>query len=153
MEKNALLICANESYQKAEEDLYRLTGIKISHSTLQGLVNKQDLPLPESKLGVQEIGLDGGKIRLRTEEKQKPYEWRDYKGICLNGVYLGAFFQENESLLNWVNSQKLINPFFSIGDGHSGIWKLYEQIGIREERIEILDRYHLKENLYILRTG
>lgn len=148
MEKNALLICANESYQRAEEDLRILTGIKISHSTLQRLVNKQDLPLPESKLGVQEIGLDGGKIRLRTEEKQKPCEWKDYKASCLNGVYLGAFFQENESLVNWINSQKLINPFFCLGDGHPGIWNLYGQIGKSEERTEVLDWYHLKENLY-----
>lgn len=40
MEKNALLISANESYQRAEEDLEQLTGIKISHSTLQRLVNR-----------------------------------------------------------------------------------------------------------------
>lgn len=40
MEKNALLISANESYQRAEEDLEQLTGIKISQSTLQRLVNR-----------------------------------------------------------------------------------------------------------------
>ena len=41
MEKGALLISANESYQRAEEDLEELTGIKISHSTLQRLANRQ----------------------------------------------------------------------------------------------------------------
>ncbi len=55
MEKGALLISANESYQRAEEDLEELTGIKISHSTLQRLVNRQEFELPTSKQGVQEI--------------------------------------------------------------------------------------------------
>ena len=43
LSKNALLICANESYQRSSEDLRELTGIKISHSTLQRLVNKQEM--------------------------------------------------------------------------------------------------------------
>jgi hypothetical protein len=72
MEKCALLISANESYQRAEKDLEELTGIKISHSTLQRLVNRQEFELPTSKQGVQEITLDGGKIRLRNETKGKP---------------------------------------------------------------------------------
>lgn len=67
LQKNALLVCANQSYQRSEEDLFSLTGIQISHSTLQRLVNQQELDLPESKLGVQEMSLDGGKVRLRTE--------------------------------------------------------------------------------------
>jgi hypothetical protein len=49
----ALLISANESYQRAEEDLEELTGIKISHSTLQRLANRQEFELPTSKQGVQ----------------------------------------------------------------------------------------------------
>ncbi len=39
--KCALLISANESYQRAEEDLEELTGIEISQNTLQRLVNRQ----------------------------------------------------------------------------------------------------------------
>ncbi len=46
-----MLICANESYQKAAE----LTGIKISHSTLHRLVQRQDFELPTSVLGVKEV--------------------------------------------------------------------------------------------------
>ena len=148
LEKNALIVCANESYQRAESDLSALTGIKVPHSTLQRLVNKQDLPLPSSSVGVQEACLDGGKIRLRTEEKQKPSEWKDYKAVRLNGIYIGAFFQENHDLIDWVNSQKLLEPLFCIGDGHPGIWKLFEDIGESEQRREILDWFHLKENLY-----
>jgi hypothetical protein len=148
MTKNALLVCANESYQRAEEDLKELTGINISHSTLQRLVNQQELELPESKLGVQEAMVDGGKVRLRTEERGKPCEWRDYKAVSLNGIQLGAFFVDNESLIDWVNSQKLLNPLFCLGDGHPGIWNLFKQIGESEQRKEIIDWYHLKENLY-----
>jgi hypothetical protein len=35
-----------------------------------------------------------------------------------------------------------------LGDGHDGIWKLYSAIASPESRQEILDWYHLKENLY-----
>ena len=34
-----------------------------------------------------------------------------------------------------------------MGDGHSGIWNIYSQIGQSESRREILDWYHLVENL------
>ena len=70
MEKCVLLISANESYQMAEKDLEKFTVIKISHSTLLILVNRQEFELPTSKQGVQEITLDGGKVRLRNENKQ-----------------------------------------------------------------------------------
>jgi hypothetical protein len=53
----------------AEKDLEKFTGIKISHSTLQRLVKIQEFELPPSKQGVQEITLDGGKVRLRNETK------------------------------------------------------------------------------------
>ena len=69
MEKCCLLISANESYQMAEKDLEKFTGIKISHSTLLILVNRQEFKLPTSKEGVKEITLDGGKVRLRNETK------------------------------------------------------------------------------------
>jgi hypothetical protein len=69
MEKCWILISANESYQMAEKDLEKFTGIKISHSTLQRLVKIQEFELPPSKQGVQEITLDGGKVRLRNETK------------------------------------------------------------------------------------
>jgi hypothetical protein len=97
MAKNALLICAHESYQRAEEDLKELTGIKISHSTLQRFVKNQEIDWADSKLGVQELMIDGGKVRLRTEEKGKPCEWKDYKAVSLNGRQVGAFFLDNSS--------------------------------------------------------
>jgi hypothetical protein len=41
MEKCALIISANESYQKEEKDLATFTEIPVSHSTLQRLVKLQ----------------------------------------------------------------------------------------------------------------
>ena len=37
---------------------------------------------------------------------------------------------------------------YCIGDGHPGIGNLFQEIGVTERRQEILDWYHLKENLY-----
>jgi hypothetical protein len=48
MEKCCLLISANESYQMAEKDLEIFTGVKVSHSTLQRLVKRQEFELPTS---------------------------------------------------------------------------------------------------------
>jgi hypothetical protein len=69
MEKCCLLISADESYQMAEKDLEKFTGIKISHSTLQRLVKRQEFELPTSKQGVQEITLDGEKSQA-TQRNQ-----------------------------------------------------------------------------------
>lgn len=68
----------------------------------------------------------------------------DYRG------FIGrAFFLDNLALTDWVNSQNLANTFYCLGDGHDGIWKLYSAIALySESRQEILDWYHLKENLY-----
>jgi len=37
---------------------------------------------------------------------------------------------------------------YCIGDVHPGIWNLFQEIGGPEQRQEILNWYHLKENLY-----
>lgn len=91
--------------------------------------------------------IDGGKVRLRTE-RGLPCEWRDYKAVRLQDLYYGAFFQDNLSLTDWVNSQPLTNPVICLGDGHDGVWNLFKEIATTEQRQEILDWYHLKENLY-----
>lgn len=35
-----------------------------------------------------------------------------------------------------------------LGDGHDGIWNLFKDIAQADQRREILDWFHLKENLY-----
>ena len=146
LEKCCLLLSANESYQRAEEDIRVLTGIEVSHSTQQRMVHRQEFEMPDIDSETETISLDGGKVRLRTPQGQSS-EWRDYKAVNLHQNGLGAFFRENENLLNWVNQQPLARPLVCLGDGHCGIWNIFAQIGDDFQRLEILDWYHLVENL------
>ncbi len=92
-------------------------------------------------------------MRLRSEEKAKPSYWKEYKTGRLQGIYYGAFFQDNLSLINWVNSQNLARTVYCLGDGHDGVWNLFAQIADTQTRQEILDWYHLKENLYKIQAS
>ncbi len=148
-EKNCLLLSGNESFQDSEKDIEALTGIKVSHSTLQRLVHRQEFEEPTALQGVSEVSIDGGKVRLRSQIKGVESYWRDYKAVRLQGIYYGTFFQDNLSLIDWVNSQRLVCPLICLGDGHDGVWNLFEEIGSTAIRQEILDWYHLKENQYI----
>jgi hypothetical protein len=148
LEKSCLLLSANESFQNGEKDVETLTGIKVSHSTLQRLVQRSEYQLPSILQGVSEVCLDGGKVRLRSQAVGVESYWRDYKVVRLQGIYYGAFFQDNLCLTDWVNSQRLLHPLICLGDGHDGVWNLFQEIGNTRQRQEILDWYHLKENLY-----
>ena len=141
-----MLVSANESYERAAENIEVLTGMRVSHSTQQRLVHRQTFELPQVKETVEEMSVDGGKVRLRTPIGQSS-EWRDYKGVNLHKHGVVAFFQDNEQLVNWVNVQPLSDPLTCLGDGHDGIWNIYAQIGHTAQRREILDWYHLIENL------
>jgi hypothetical protein len=117
-----------------------------AHSSLHRCVARQDLSLPEPNETIQSMSLDGGKVRLRS--LGKPSYWKDYKAACLNEHLVGACFLDNLSLSDWVNAQPLDYPFVCLGDGHPGIWKLFEDIATPDQRLEVLDWYHLKENLF-----
>lgn len=147
LQKCCLRLSANESYQNAEQEIEALTGVKVSHSTLQRRVLDQEYRLPRAKQAVCEVSIDGGKVRLRGGAGGKSY-WRDYKAVRLQGIYYGAFFQDSLSLTDWVNTQHLTNPLTCLGDGHDGVWNLFQDIGTTQQRQEILDWYHLNENLY-----
>lgn len=146
LEKCCLLLSANESYERAAEDIQVLTGVAVSHSTQQRLVHRQTFEQPQVEQVVDEMSLDGGKVRLRTPKGQ-PSEWRDYKGVNLHERCVGAFFRDNVSLVKWVNAQPLSNPLTCLGDGHDGIWNIFQEIGSQTQRRELLDWYHLVENL------
>lgn len=60
LEKCCLLLSANESYQRAEEDIEVLTGIKVAHSTQHRMVHRQEFELLEIESKTEEISLDGG---------------------------------------------------------------------------------------------
>ena len=63
-------------------------------------------------------------------------------------MYYGATLRRKEELTAWINSQLLTNPLICLGDGHSGVWNLFSQIATTPQRQEILDWFHLKENLF-----
>lgn len=147
LEKASLRLSANESFQDAEADIAALTGMRIGHSTHQRLVGRQCFEGIESKQGVNEASIDGGKVRLRDlVESDSP--WRDYKAVRVQGIYYNAFFQENDSLIDYLSAQRLLSPLVCLGDGHAGVWNLFGELTTVETRWEILDWYHLKENLY-----
>lgn len=144
--KCCLLLSANESYARAAEDIEVLTGIAVPHSTQQRFVHRETFENPQVPQTVAEMSVDGGKVRLRTPAGE-PCEWRDYKAVNLHEQAVGAFFQDNPSLVDWVIAQPLSDPLTCLGDGHDGIWNVYDQIGTPTQRREILDWYHLVENL------
>lgn len=75
--------------------------------------------------------------------------WRDYQAVRLQGVYDGAFFDRNQSLVDDVNSQRLVNPLVCLGDRPDGVWNLVTEFGSdKSSRCEILDWFHLVENRY-----
>ena len=147
LEKCCLVISANVSYKNAAKDVKTLTGIYVPAKTQQRLVHRQKFELPLGKNPIKELSVDGRKIRLRTPKGEKCI-WRDYKGIRLHEQVTQGFFQENKKLINWANSQPLANPLTCLGDGHDGIWNIITKIGNPSQRREVLDWYHLKENIY-----
>lgn len=139
---------ANESYADAAEDIAILTGMNVSKSTQQRLVHQVEFTDIEVNEPVTEMSVDGGKVRLITT-KGNPSEWRDYKAANLHGHGVNATFQENEKLMEWINEKPLTRGIACLGDGHPGIWNLIGEIQV--QKTEILDWYHLKENLYKVR--
>ncbi len=66
----------------------------------------------------------------------------------MNNAGYAAFYQDNESLVAYLNAQQLGSPVVCLGDGHNGVWKRFGEIATATDRCEILDWYHLKEPLY-----
>lgn len=143
----SLLVSANNSYSRSEEDFKTLTGIHISHSTHHRLVHRQEFEEIIYETPVEVVCIDGGKARIRTPKGQECI-WNDYKAVVFEGQGIGAYFKQNEDLVDWVNRQPLSATFSCIGDGHDGIWNLFQAIALPEKRREILDWFHLVENLY-----
>lgn len=147
LERCCLLLSANESYARCEQDIEVLTGVSISHSTHQRLVHRHAFEAPRVKESVEAMSIDGGKVRLRTP-KGEACIWNDYKAVALHGQLTMATFKDNAALIEWVNHQPLAKVFHGLGDGHDGIWNLFVKIGSTDQRYEILDWYHLVENLH-----
>ena len=139
---------ANVSYENAAKDIERYTGLTVSGKTQQRLVHRHQFKGFECQAKISEISVDGGKVRLRTENKGEACIWRDYKAVCIHPQSRMAWFQENNELVQWVNSQNFDQILNCVGDGHPGIWNLMSQFNPQGENRQILDWFHLVENLY-----
>lgn len=146
-EKCCLRLAANLSYEKASEELFAQTGVKIGHTCLHRLVAKQEFLEPKADSEIKETSVDGGKVRIRGEVG-KGCRWLDYKAVRLHESFYGAYFQDNQALIDYVNRQPLASILTCLGDGHDGIWNIISQLNPHQKRREILDWYHLVENLY-----
>lgn len=140
-----LILSANVSYQRATQDLKYITSIQVSATTQQRLVHRCHFCNPEIKTELKEVSVDGGKVRLRTKLGE-PCRWKDSKAIVTEQGLI-ADYQNNQGLIDWLNEQSLAEPITCLGDGHDGIWNMIKQIGLPQKRREILDWYHLVENL------
>lgn len=146
LENCCLRLSANVSYQQAEQDVAYLTGIRVAAKTQQRLVHRQHFSLPNAQAAVAEACVDGGKVRIRTALGEVS-QWRDYKAIATEAGTV-ANFQNNPQLIQWLNAQPLQTPLTCLGDGHDGIWNIINQFATADSRREILDWYHLNENLH-----
>ena len=61
-----MLLSANVSYANTARDLEILTGITVSHSTQQRLVQRHEFTEVRVNQEVEELSVDGGKVRIRT---------------------------------------------------------------------------------------
>ena len=136
------------SYEKASKEVQVQTGRTVSAKTQQRLVQRHDFATPTVEEPIQQFSLDGAMIRLRTPEGEKS-EWKEYKALNLIDLHQGmAWFKDTEGLISWANTLPMAEKVWCLGDGHDGVWSLYTQIGQDEQREEILDWFHLMENLH-----
>lgn len=137
---------ANVSYEHTEKDVELFTGMRVPAKTQQRLVHRQTFELPQAEQPIEELSADGGKIRIRTPQGEE-CRWLDYKGVRLHELATAACFQDNQQLIDWVQQQPKASPLTCLGDGHDGVWNLIKPIAPAPVRREILDWYHLMENL------
>lgn len=135
LENCCLLLSANVSYQQAEKDVSYLTGVRVAAKTQQRLVHRQVFTTPEESEFLEEVSVDGGKVRLRTS-KGEPCQGKDYKVVATASTIV-ANYQDNASLINWVNEQPLAIPLTCLGDGHDGVWKLVKEMSSECQRREL----------------
>ncbi len=148
LEMCCLRVSANVSYEDAAADIEYFTGVQVSRSSQQRLVHRQNFELPRQQDKVEELSVDGGNIRVRTTEGEIS-AWLGYKAISLHDLKtVGTSFQDNQVVIDWVNDQLLASTVTCIGDGHDGIWNIINQLAPNVQRREVLDWFHLIENLH-----
>lgn len=108
LELCCLRISANVSYANAESDIEMLTGIIVSDTTQQRLVQTTNFPDPVAAAPMTEACVDGGKVRLRTPVGEISI-WRDYKAVATDQGLIAAL-HNNSRLIDGLNRQPLGLP-------------------------------------------
>jgi len=148
LELCCLRLSAVLSYEKVQAELEVQTGRRVSLKTQQRLVHRQTFERPHRDEPISEMSLDGGMIRLRTPKGEES-EWREYKALNLGELEQGmAWFKDNDGLVTDANALKLASTVDCLGDGHDGVWSVYHPVGTQQQRRELLDWFHLVENLH-----
>jgi hypothetical protein len=80
-ENCCLRLSATVSYEQAEQDIAYLTGIRVPAKTQHRLVHRQSFDLSQVEQPVEELSVDGAKVKLRTPLGEQ-CEWKDYKAIA-----------------------------------------------------------------------
>lgn len=143
-----LRMAAITSFVQASEDIELMCGIRVSPSTIERTSERHPMRAAESEQAVNQVSLDGGMVRLVTPKGQ-PAEWKEYKAVRLNGDGpCSAWFKDNPALLLWTQRLVWASLVYCLGDGHGGVWSLFAQMTGISHREEILDWFHLKENLH-----
>lgn len=140
LKQACLILAANESFEHSEKDLKMLTGVFVSKSRIHRIAQEEETEEYEPEEEVSEICLDGGSMPMRRGEFQQ------FKTSRVNKKWHFAKFKEDEKLVNKLQSLNLGKPVSLLGDGHDGVWNVFDELVC--ERREILDWYHLMENLH-----
>ncbi|HHP7243940.1 MAG TPA: ISKra4 family transposase, partial [Elainellaceae cyanobacterium] len=147
LENCCLRVSANVSYAQAADDVKYLTGVYVAAKTQQRLVQRHSFAIAGVEESLKEVSVDGGKVRLRTVVGE-PCVWKDYKAVATDEGVVMASYQDNDALVEWVNQQSIAVPLTALGDGHDGVWNIINQMSSEAQRREVLDWYHLVENLH-----
>ena len=68
LEQSCLRLSANMSYEQTAVDLEYITGVQSNAMSQQRLVHRQEFQLPVVTALIEELCVDGGKVRLRTDK-------------------------------------------------------------------------------------
>jgi hypothetical protein len=152
--ERCLLVCAaKSSFRQAEKDVEMLLGIAVSDSTLRRVALSDQRPVSSPSvsppLGLySRAAVDGGMVRLAEEESGTL--WRQYKAVAAEDDQgnrrMEARLGEDEFLVRHF-SPRMQPGAALLGDGHDGVWNLVARLKVPLGQ-EILDWYHLKENVY-----
>jgi len=117
--------------------------LQVSKFKTQRLVHRQTFEMPEVKQFVEELSVDGGKIRIRT----KTLHLARIRVRLHDLEAIGVFPRQRcPDRVGQPPTACLTNHLFR--DGHDGVWNIIDEIAPNGERREILDWYHLMENLH-----